>query len=70
MAESGEVIKAVELFDQVLSVKPDFADAYFNRGILNLYLGEKRKAIQDLSRAGELGINDAYNIIKRYGNDI
>ncbi len=69
MAESGMVTEAIALLDDVIDAQPNFADAYFNRGIMNLYVGDKRRAISDLSKAGELGISDAYEIIKRYGSD-
>lgn len=50
--------KAIELY-------PDFAEALFNRGLVYLYLGQTQKGIADLSKAGELGIFSAYNILKR-----
>jgi lipoprotein NlpI len=48
----------------------EFAEAYFNRGLLYIYTGQKALANADLSKAGELGIVEAYNIIKRYCKDI
>ena len=44
---------------------PDFAEAYFNRGLTHLSLGDANRGIADLSKAGELGIINAYSIIKR-----
>ncbi|MEI3154894.1 MAG: hypothetical protein V8S95_07200 [Odoribacter sp.] len=44
----------------------DIAEAYFNRGLLYIYTGQKALANADLSKAGELGVISAYNIIKRY----
>ena len=41
-------------------------DAYFNRGLVLIYLKDKEKGCIDLSRAGELGLEDAYNVISRY----
>lgn len=43
-------------------------EAYFNRGYVHLKLGNKRAGIEDLSKAGELGIVGAYNLIKRISN--
>ncbi len=37
-------------------------------GLAKLYLKEEKLACKDLSKAGELGITEAYNIIKRYCN--
>ena len=33
---------------------------------MNIFLGNNRQGIQDLSKAGELGIFSAYNVIKRF----
>jgi hypothetical protein len=41
-------------------------DAYFNRGLVLIYLKDKEKGCIDLSRAGELGVQDAYSVIKKY----
>lgn len=70
LAESGEVEKAIELLNSVLLAEPNFADAYYNRGVLHLYLGNRRSAIEDLGKAGELGIDEAYSVIKRYSSDV
>ena len=53
-------------YDQCLQVDSKFAEAYFNRGLTNIYLGNNRQGILDLSKAGELGLYSAYNIIKRF----
>ncbi len=70
LAESGEIDEASELYTRVIELAPDMAGAYFNRGILYIYNGDKRKAATDLGRAGELGITESYNIIKRYCSDV
>ena len=41
------------------------AEAYFNRGLARLSQGDANRGIADLSKAGELGIINAYSIIKR-----
>jgi len=53
-------------YNKAIELDPRFADAYFNRGLTNIFLGNNRQGIQDLSKAGELGIFSAYNIIKRF----
>ena len=65
-AKNGEIEKAIETFNQVLRLDKDIAEAYFNRGLLYIYTGQKALANADLSKAGELGIVSAYNVIKRY----
>ena len=42
------------------------ADAYFNRGLVLIYLRDSEKGCIDLSRAGELGVDDAYSVISKY----
>ena len=56
---------AIADYSEAIKINPDFAEAYFNRGLTHLYLGNKNKGIEDLSKAGELGMFNAYNIIKK-----
>ena len=65
-AKNGEIDKAIETYTQVIRQDRELAEAYFNRGLLYIYTGQKAQASADLSKAGELGITSAYNIIKRY----
>lgn len=65
-ARNGEIDKAISTYSQVIVKDKDIAEAYFNRGLLYIYTGQKAMANVDLSKAGELGIVSAYNIIKRY----
>jgi len=39
--------------------------AWFNRGLLYLFAENRTAAVSDLSKAGELGIYQAYSIIKQ-----
>lgn len=57
---------AVVDYGEAIKLDDKFAEAYYNRGLAYLYLGNTEKAVADLSRAGELGIYAAYNVIKRY----
>ena len=52
--------------DKVIDLVPDFVYGYYNRGLTHIYLGNNRQGIADLSKAGELGIASAYNVIKRF----
>ena len=56
---------AIRHYDDAIRVDPDFAEAFFNRGLTYIYIGKHQEGLQDLSRAGELGIYQAYNIITR-----
>ncbi len=55
---------AIKDLDVAIEERPLFAEAYFNRGILKLLKKEKEAAKYDFSKAGELGINTAYTIIR------
>lgn len=52
-------------YNEAIRLEPEFAEAYYNRGLILVSQGETKKGIADLSKAGELGIVSAYNIIKR-----
>ena len=56
---------AIRHYDDAIKADPEFAEAYFNRGLTYIYIGKHHEGLQDLSRAGELGIYQAYNIITR-----
>lgn len=56
---------AVQDYNEAIERDPEFAEAYFNRGLARLSLGDVNRGIADLSKAGELGIINAYSIIKR-----
>jgi tetratricopeptide (TPR) repeat protein len=60
-----EFRKALDDFSKAIGCLSDFAEAYYNRGLLSILLNENLSGCEDLSRAGELGILDAYRVIKR-----
>jgi tetratricopeptide (TPR) repeat protein len=60
---------AIADYNEAVNRNPEFAEDYYNRGLTRLYLGETEKGIADLSRAGELGMADAYSIIKKMTAD-
>ncbi len=46
----------------------EWASAYYNSGLLMLLLNDKRNGCENLSKAGEMGIPDAYRVIKLHCN--
>ncbi len=60
-----EFSDAHSAFTRALELTPSFADAYFNRALCRLRLGDRSGAVGDMRKAGELGIPEAYNILKR-----
>lgn len=57
---------AVSNYSKAIEIDPEFAEAYFNRGLTFIYTGKVEQGLTDLSRAGELGIYQAYNLITRF----
>ena len=56
---------AMKYYNKAIEIDPDFAEAYFNRGLTYFSLNDKNSGSMDISKAGELGIYKAYNILKR-----
>ncbi len=63
---SSEMVSAIDSYSKAIGLHPGMGDAYFNRGLVLIYLKDKEKGCIDLSRAGELGIGDAYSVIEKY----
>ena len=62
----GNYHAAIDDFTKAIALRNDFAEAYYNRGLISILLSENHQGCLDLSRAGELGITDAYKVMKRY----
>jgi tetratricopeptide (TPR) repeat protein len=62
----GNYRAAIDDFSKAIALRNDFAEAYYNRGLMCILLSENHQGCLDLSRAGELGITDAYKVMKRY----
>ncbi|NLX80099.1 MAG: tetratricopeptide repeat protein [Proteiniphilum sp.] len=56
---------AIDAYTSAIKIEPQFAEAYFNRAIARLSIGDKKNGIDDMRKAGELGIVESYSIIKR-----
>ena len=65
LAQMGNQEQSLLAFDQALRLDPQMPEAYYNRAVINLLKQEHIKAIPDLSKAGELGIFRAYNLLKQ-----
>ncbi len=63
---SSRLVEAIDCYDKAIKLYPWMGSAYFNRGLVLIYLKDKEKGCIDLSRAGELGVEGAYNVISRY----
>ena len=61
----GDYTNAISCYSTAIELKPDLGEAYYNRGLMYLRMGNKNLGIADLSKAGELGILPSYNVLKR-----
>lgn len=59
---------AIQDFNKAIDIEPKYASAYINRGIAKYNLSDVTGACLDWSKAGDLGDDDAYEIIKEYCN--
>lgn len=56
---------AIQAFDRAIALKRDFGEAFYNRGYMYLLNGDRNRGTADLSHAGQLGVVDAYSVLKR-----
>lgn len=66
-AKEKNYSRAIDDYTSAVKLDPRLAQAYYNRGIARYYAGQIIEAQQDLSRAGELGLYDAYALSKKIG---
>ena len=62
----GDYWGSVSDFEKALEIEPKFSEAYFNKGLILIYLNIKTIGCENMSKAGELGIKEAYHVMKRY----
>jgi len=63
---SGDLPEAIKQYTKAIELFPALAEAYYNRGLVLIYLKDNQKGCIDLSKSGELGIQEAYPAIKKY----
>ena len=65
-AISNELPEAYDDYTRAIELNPEFGEAYYNRGLVQIFMKDTRKGCLDLSKAGELGIENAYDALKHY----
>ena len=63
--QMGDLTTAISCYNAAIAAKPDLGEAYYNRGLVYLKMGNHDRGVADLSKAGELGILPSYNVLKR-----
>lgn len=66
LALSGRLPEAYDDYSTAIRLHPGFAEAYYNRGLVQIYMKDTKKGCLDISKAGELGIREAYDVLRRY----
>lgn len=56
----------IRQYNQAIANNPNDKISYYNRGLTKYELGDYRGACLDWSKAGELGLFDAYDLINEY----
>ena len=66
MAISGKLPEAYDDYTRAIELEPSMGEAYYNRGLVQIFMKDTRKGCMDLSKAGELGVISAYDILKQF----
>ena len=66
MAISGKFPEAYDDYTKAIELEPNLGEAYYNRGLVQIFMKDTRKGCMDLSKAGELGILGAYDVLKEF----
>ena len=61
--------EAIRQYDRAIELNPSIAEAFYNRGLALSESGDKAKAAVSLSKAGELGLFDAYSLLKQMNQE-
>jgi tetratricopeptide (TPR) repeat protein len=67
--QEGNLQGAINAFASAIYLNPDYAVAYFNRGIIHGKMGNQKLAVIDLKTAAQLGHAKAQNVLENKGID-
>jgi len=56
------------MYDKVIEIDPKMGEVFYNKGITMIYLNDSDNGCRYISKAGELGIKNAYTVLKRFCN--
>ena len=63
---TNDLSGAITDYRFAIYLNPELAEAYFNRGLIYIYLDDMDHGCEDISKAGELGLQESYFVIKKY----
>lgn len=64
----GETTKAMEGYNQAISMNSNYGEAYLYRGALKVFLKKKSSGCSDLKKAQALEVADAASALEKYCN--
>lgn len=64
-----DYVSAIKAYTEAIERAPDMPEAYFNRGVAHILNNNVEQGLADLSQAGEMGLYQAYNLIKKYSKN-
>lgn len=67
--ELSDYYGALKDFNRAIKINPKRSPFYYDRGLCKLNLGNLAGACEDWGKAGELGLDLAYDLIKKYCNN-
>ena len=66
LAISGKLPEAYDDYTRAIELDAELGEAYYNRALVQIYMKDTRKGCMDLSKAGELGISQAYDLLREF----
>ena len=65
-ASVNDYAQAIPYYNRAIQKNASFAEAYYNRGLTRIFDNDKEGGLSDLSKAGELGLYNAYAVMKHF----
>ena len=62
----NDQVGAIFDYSQAVSLNNELDHAYYNRGLIYIFLNNRDKGCEDISKAGELGLQQSYFVISKY----
>jgi len=62
--KTGEYLKSLKDFNTVIQIDPGISRVYFERGATLIKMGKKRKGVQNIRKAAQMGNGDAKRWLK------
>jgi tetratricopeptide (TPR) repeat protein len=66
---TDELEKAIEDYTWCIEQQPQLGEAHYNMGLLKVFMENPSAGCKDLRKAGELGIQSAYQVIYKFCKD-